>query len=85
MRVVSSAVLPSGRFVELRGILAVDWILAGKSPEPIVSLIERLVLIDSKCLSIEDILLIPLADYFVIVNLIGTEVTKAKKTENGVK
>jgi hypothetical protein len=85
LSVVSSAVLPSGGFAEVRGLVAADWLLAGKSPEPIVTLIERLVLVDAKTLSIEDILLTPLADYFVLVNLIGAEILKAKKTENGVK
>ena len=81
----SSAVLPSGRFACVRGMLAVDWYIACKSPEPSLTFIERLVTVDDQPLTMEEVLAMPIADHFVLLNLINAQIIKAKKTENGVK
>lgn len=81
-------VLPSGRFASCRNITVLDWLLAlkaGADSDTMVTLVHRCVTIDSTALNPDDILNLPLEEYWPIINMISKKIERARLTEDGIK
>jgi hypothetical protein len=82
-------VLPSGRFATCRNITVLDWLIALKSEKEhgdvMVTLVTRCVTIDSQGMDVEEVLNLPLEEYWPIINMVSKKIERARLTENGVK
>lgn len=81
-------VLPSGRFATCRDITVLDWLTALNADthtNTTLVLVQRCVTIDNVALSLEEILAMPLEEYWPIINMVVKKIERARLTENGVK
>ncbi len=81
-------VLPSGRFASCRNITVLDWLTAIKSSESIDTmavLVVKCVTIDSEPVTLEDVLALPLEEYWPIINMLSKKIERARLTEDGIK
>lgn len=81
-------VLPSGRFASCRNLTVLDWLTALRATEhsdTMLILVHRCVTIDSEPITVEEILALPLEEYWPIINMVSKKIERARLTENGVK
>lgn len=81
-------VLPSGKFAACSNINVADWLSAltcSDSTQTMVVLINRCVTIDSRALTVTEIMQLPLEDYWPIVNMVSNKIEQARLTKDGVK
>lgn len=78
-------VLPSGRFATCHTITVLDWMAATRATEPMLELAMRCVTIDGEKFSIEQLLELPLEEYWPILNMVAKKLERTRANEEGVK